>query len=286
MFRVPRGKPALGADQHANTRTASICRKRKRAACRRMFITKDKRMIRIPLRQQIVQWQQFTNFRQTKNTALFSRLDCIGAHTIPVEFAHLRMLRQHRLQYTCPHLHRLLHHVVQPRLLKGCKQVGELVGFRLGSGLPQAFKVRLLASDRLQFAKPFSVSTVKQQHRLSCRIPQNIQKIMCLIPRCLDGNALRKISFDKKPLGSEIILSHGSPNRFVGTRMPVRTVAGSQCTDGGRRRYQPCFARYPGCAFVPCFRPDQHIPVELEPELPPHGRHRRHPASLRFRTRL
>ena len=77
-----------------------------------------------------------------QDAALLGRLDGVGAHAVEVDARDVGSLRQHRSQPGCAHLGRLLHHVVEARMLQRRKQV-----VQVGAGLLRPDLVRDLESD-------------------------------------------------------------------------------------------------------------------------------------------
>ena len=64
-----------------------------------------------------------TDVRQRQDAALFGRLDRVRAQALEIDARNLGMARDDGLQTRGAHLHRLLCHVVEARVLEGREQV-------------------------------------------------------------------------------------------------------------------------------------------------------------------
>ncbi len=98
-----------------------------------------------------------------QNPALLGCLDGIGAHALEVDPAALGPAGEDGLQGADAHLHRLLDHVVETRVLQGREQVEEIE--RVGL-LPPALcrdQLRRLAAFDLHVRPPFPVPAVEDE---------------------------------------------------------------------------------------------------------------------------
>ena len=79
--------------------------------------------------------QRIADLRNVQDAALLGGFDHIGPHAIKVDARNLRMPGDHRLQKRGPHLHRLLHHVIEASMLEWCKQKVQIASRRLRAKL-------------------------------------------------------------------------------------------------------------------------------------------------------
>ena len=150
------------------------------------------------------------NLRQGDDPALLRRLDGIGAHAVEVHAGALGAPREDRAQRTRPHLHGLLHHVVEPGMLEGREHVEE-IGRRCL--LPHALhgdQFAALASLGPDLRAPLPVASVEHQHDFAGAQAQDVQEIVRLatVERQTRPGGERRIEEETGCL--EIVSGHGA----------------------------------------------------------------------------
>ena len=93
------------------------------------------RRVGLALGQHAVEAERGGDLRQRQDAALLGGLDRIGPHPLEIDARDLGVPREHRLQARGAHLDRLLHHVVEPRMLERGEQVMQVERRGLRAGL-------------------------------------------------------------------------------------------------------------------------------------------------------
>ena len=131
------GKAAFRADQHGERQPRARGRgqRRHRVLHLGVLVAEHQQATGIGLSDRRLERDRLGDLRQRQNAALLRRLDHIGAHAVEIDARHLGVPGDHRLQARGPHLHRLLHQIIEPGMLERGKQKMQIGRARL---LPQA----------------------------------------------------------------------------------------------------------------------------------------------------
>ena len=127
-----------------------------------VLVAEHQQPIRRPAAQQRVELLGSAISGNVENAALLGGLDRVGAHALEIDALGLGVARQHRLQPRGAHLDRLLHHVVEPRVLERREQVMQVGGRR---------SARAVCADRRR--APASLPAAAKRARHSPSRPLN-----------------------------------------------------------------------------------------------------------------
>src|SRR5262249_279925 len=185
------------------------------------------------------------NLRQRQDAALFGGLDGVRPHPLEIDARHLGMPGQHRHQARRAHFDRLLHHVVEARLLKRREQVVEVESWRLRAR-SLADRERKRAFDAVsQGGPPFAVAAVEHEHRIAALEAEHIAQVMGLHRVEREPSAIVEWGIHVEPWGAKVVAWHGA-------------VSDPLCSPGVSQD-RPIHA---GINDLPCYRPIQK-PVNI-----------------------
>ena len=136
-------KPPSGPISTASGRGCSAASAAKGEADRRRLVGKDQEPRRVPCFEHWRRASRGAHLRHAQNPALLGGLDGIGEKPVGVDALGHRAPRDHRLQQTCPHLGRLLRHIVEAGAFQRREEIVQIRAFVL--------RPRLLATTRFAF---------------------------------------------------------------------------------------------------------------------------------------
>ena len=169
----------------------------------RGLVAEHQQALRVALAEIAIERHRLGDIGKAQDAALLGGLDDIGAHPLAVDPRDLGEAGQHRLQRGRAHLDRLLHHVVEPRMLQRRKHVGEVGQAVLRPGLGDDAQAvgPLAAGDR---GLPFAVAAVEHQNGVAGGKPQHVAEIIALVALERDRFARRQRGIDEQPGAAKI----------------------------------------------------------------------------------
>src|SRR6185312_8517034 len=105
------------------------------------------------------------------------------------------------------HFHRLLHHVVQPRMFERRKNISKIREAVLGAG-PARDGEDIWPLATGYGCLPFALASVERQNGVAGRQPQHIAEIVALVPLQGDAGTLGKWRIDKEPGRTKVEFRH------------------------------------------------------------------------------
>src|SRR5829696_3017693 len=183
------GEAALGADQHRHRTGLKALQNSERALRRTGLVAPDKLARPVPAAEQIVERLRLENLRQADQIALLGRLYDIASQAVDVDAFSNGAPGDDRPEPPCPHLCRLLGHVVEPRMFERSEQVIDIGQRRSIAQLAIAAqgKVALACCDNLR--QPLAIGTVEQAKRRAPLQAHHMKQIMSLLILQHDGGA-------------------------------------------------------------------------------------------------
>ena len=142
------------------------------------------------------------------------------------------MVRDDRLEQRRTHFHRLLHHVVEARVLKRREQKMQIAGQRLSTQLRPDYQRRRPLAAAGKARAPFAVSTVEQQHPIALRKPEHVPEIVSLVTIEQNLVARGQWSADKKTGGPEVTARHRETVAKASAWHRLRALTGLRETFG------------------------------------------------------
>lgn len=148
-----------------------------------------------------------------QHAALLSRLCHVGPHPLDVHPARLGVLRQHRAHPADAHLHRLLHHIVEPGVLQRCEEIEKVRSSGLRSTWLEVEKFGDPPAAEPSTSSP--VPAVEHQHAIAFPEAQHVEQIVALI--AVEGHR-RSIEWrwNKDARRAKIGMGHGHANSTPG----------------------------------------------------------------------
>jgi len=131
-------------------------------------------------------------------------------HALEVDAGDLSVPGEDRLQAGRAHLDRLLHHVVEARVLERCEQIMQVERGGLGPGARADGEREPAFSGARERAPPFAVAAVEYQHAIARFQPQHVGEVIGL--RCVerDARALLDRRVEVKARDTDIAAGHGA----------------------------------------------------------------------------
>jgi len=163
--------------------------------------------------------------RQAQDATLLSGLDDVAAHPIEIDARNLRVLGDDRLQQRRTHLHGLLNHVVKPCVLERRKQEMKIARTRLRAHARTNDQTRDPLAGSSEAGLPLAVAAVEEQHLVAPLYPQDVKKIVGLVPFKQNLGTSGQWRVDKKTRGVEIVGRHDLTD--------AKTAAGIRFTRSG-----------------------------------------------------
>ena len=148
-----------------------------------------------------------------QNAALLGGLDRIGLHALDIDPRRLGMARGHRLKPRGAEFHRLLHHVIEPRMFERREKVMQVAGRVLRPGLlGDGERDRLFALAH-QVRAPFAIAPVEHQNRVARLQPQHVGQVIGLSLVQWNTDAAVKRGRDEQTRRAEIVAGHAPYRR-------------------------------------------------------------------------
>jgi hypothetical protein len=105
---------------------------------------------------------------------LLGRLDGVGAHSVEIEFSHLRVACRDRGETRNPHLHGLLHHVVETGMFERGKHEMQVASESLGLYAPDKIEDGASSALARQTGQPLPVTAIEYPDRSTVGESQNV----------------------------------------------------------------------------------------------------------------
>src|SRR5262249_24836172 len=134
--------------------------------------------------------------------------DSVRPHSLEIDARDLGMPGQHRLQARRAHFDRLLHHVVEARLLERREQVVEIEGWRLRPrALADRERKRAFAAVS-QGGPPFALAAVEYEHRIAALKAEHVAQVVGLHRVEREPSAAVERGVQVKPWRAEVVAWH------------------------------------------------------------------------------
>ena len=204
----------------------------------RVLVAEHEQAIRRPAAHERVELHRLGDLRNIEDAALFGRLDRIRPHARQIDALGLGVARQNGQKPRGAHLDRLLHHVVEPRMLERRKHIMKVRGCGLlARALENAERGAFLARGR-ELRPPFALAPVEHQHVAARLEAQHVDEIVRLLALERNLAAGGECGVHKKSRGAEIVTRHG-----VGLSRRAVPIQPAKAKFASDSESLPCYGR-------------------------------------------
>src|SRR6185312_12998816 len=123
----------------------------------------------------------------------------------------LRMLRDHRLDSRHAHLDRLLHEIVEARVLQRREQQVQIGGRSLCTRLSGNMQGAAALAGLADAAPPLAVPPIEEENGSTLRQPKHIEQVIRLVAVERDLGAALERRVEIEPRGTEVVARHSEP---------------------------------------------------------------------------
>ena len=178
------GEAALRPDQHRERqRQRTLARGRERGdriAHVGGLVAEHQHARRLARRDHALERDRLGDLGNAENAALLGGLDRVGAHALEIDASDLAVLHRDRLQPRGAHLDRLLHHVVEARVLERREQVVQIARRRLRPRLLADVERGGALAGVGEARAPLAVAAVEEEHAVAGFEPHDVLQIVRL----------------------------------------------------------------------------------------------------------